>query len=274
MNAGPSARQTIAVAGFLAFLAFPIPAQTTAIPLSTTVVLEMNHPTEFSIDPLAEATDVVLFVRGSMQELVGVETDDYTITTDDRSYCWFALLVEDEPGGWIRVDLSSYGCELNLAGAAQAGAIPTVAAESSDHAAHLEMQLNSSGTAAVLARSFSEQAGRYQLVIRERGEYLDQLQPGDTLPIGLSFGEITEETALANGNPGVVYQLPIVADEPTTVYLDSPDFDTWLKVELPDGRSDYDDDSGSGLNSQLTFASWSSGINHRRSDRDSRWYRE
>jgi hypothetical protein len=175
------------------------------------------------------------------------------VASFDQDQYMTALIVEGMPGESIVVDLMSDEIDSFLIGSLPDGRALMDDDGGSGLNSHLELQLDADGRAAILASSLGGEPGPYELVIASLDQVSQDTDGGIVQPGTSVSGSITSLMRIPGVGNAITYQVPVSAKQEVTIDLVSTDFDAYLIVRMPDGREYWDDDSGSGLNSQLVL---------------------
>jgi hypothetical protein len=157
---------------------------------------------------------------------------EITLTSEDFD----SYLVVNGPGGYAMFNDDGEGLELG---------------------SRLVVELPQDGTYRVSATSFAPGSmGAYQIRAREAaaGAALDQVEPSTPIQFGASIqGQLEQQDAKSEGKVQDRYRLTAQRGERVRIDLSSPDFDTLLTLQLPDGTILSNDDHGNetGTNSRL-----------------------
>ena len=226
-------------------------------------------------DARAQETSVLMLLDTDGRELkIGDEVRgalsvaDFITTDDSYVEAW---AFQGQPGQEVTIDLVSddFDSYLYVAGP---GLEETLADDDSGGACHSRIDLTvlDRGLFHVVASSSSSrQTGTYQLLMsREPGPVAERSCGGidgsalAALPTDgreLTWGEpargrlLGTEATLADGKPAQAWALEALAGETATIRLESDDFDAYLFAYGPGMiETMTDDDSGVGLNSELT----------------------
>ena len=227
-------------------------------------------------DTWAQETSVLILLDTDGRELrIGDEVrgalsvSDFITTGDSYVEAW---AFQGKPGQEVSIDLVSddFDSYLYLAGP---GLVETLADDDSGGACHSRINLTvlDRGVFYVVASSSgSRQTGTYQLSVSREPRPIMEWSCGGVdgaalaaLPTGgreLTWGEpvrghlMGTEATLNDGKPVQAWALEVLAGETATIRLESEDFDTYLFAYGPGmGETMTDDDSGGGLNSELTI---------------------